>query len=297
ERRIGFPSGDIGKVSLSYDGLHRYCFTCNLISQDENTCPLLAPEERELKRKLRQENLENNERARFPIQGSQGFNSRNPLKRARSPTNGSHPSPSETTRYSELNREEKRRRSASSSYQPRETRVTDPRARDRKSSSRQENHYTHHGREVWSRLENPARKKELQGSQRGRTTKHSERNIFRKETSRPSNKPYAEWRPRSFSGEHRNRPGNYFSGEHRNRPGNYLAPRRMEDERLERSRATFDSQKTITNNRVSLESGEFFETHRSDFDAAMAEEERIRRLKGKAIATGPPSPTHKTPRP
>ncbi|KAL0651889.1 hypothetical protein Bca4012_094580 [Brassica carinata] len=283
ERRIGFPSGDIGKVLLSYDGLHRYCFTCNLISHDENTCPLLAPEERELKRKLRQENLENNERARFPIQGSQGFNSRNPLKRARSPTNGSHPSPSETTRYSELNREEKRRRSASSSYQPRETRVTDPRARDRKSSTRQENHYTHHGREVWSRLENPARKKELQGSQRGRTAKHSERNIFRKETSRPSNKPYAEWRPRSFSGEHRNR------------SGNYLAPRLTEDERMERSRATFDSQKTITDNRVSLESGEFFETHRSDFDAAMAEEERIRRLKGKAIATGPPSPTHKTP--
>ncbi|KAF2538020.1 hypothetical protein F2Q68_00019294, partial [Brassica cretica] len=256
---MGFPSGDIGKVSLSYDGLHRYCFTCNLISHDENTCPLLAPEERELKRKLRQENLENNEWARFPIQGSQGFNSRNPLKRARSPTNGRHPSPSETTRYSELNH--------------------------RKSSSRQENHYTHHGREVWSRLENPARKKELQGSLRGRTTKHSERNIFRKETSRPSHKPYAEWRPRSFSGEHRNR------------SGNYLAPRRTEDERMERSRATFDSQKTITDNRVSLESGEIFETHRSDFDAAMAEEERICHLKGKAIATGPPSPTHKTPRP
>ncbi|KAG2277883.1 hypothetical protein Bca52824_060438 [Brassica carinata] len=266
ERRIGFPSGDIGKVLLSYDGLHRYCFTCNLISHDENTCPLLAPEERELKRKLRQENLENNERARFPIQGSQGFNSRNPLKRARSPTNGSHPSPSVTTRYSKLNREEKRRRSASSSYQPRETRVTDPRARDRKSSSRHENHYTHHGREVWSRLENPPRKKELQGSQRGRTTKHSERNIFRKETS-----------------------------QHRNRSGNYLPPRRTEDERMERSRATFDSQKTITDNRVSLESGEFFETHRSDFDAAMAEEERISRLKSKVIATGPPSPTHKTP--
>ncbi|KAG2244921.1 hypothetical protein Bca52824_093244 [Brassica carinata] len=248
ESKIGFPSGDIGKVLLSYDGLHRYCFTCNLISHDENTCPLLAPEERELKRKLRQENLENNERARFPIQGSQ----------ARSPTNGRHPSPSETTRYSELNRGEKRRRSASSSYQPRETRVTDPRARDRKSSSRQENHYTHHGREVWSQ---DAPQNTLNGTS------------------------FAEWRPRSFSGEHKNR------------SGNYLAPRRTEDERMERSRATFDSQKTITDNRVSLESGEIFETHRSDFDAAMAEEERIRRLKGKATATGPPSPTHKTPRP
>ncbi|KAH0873705.1 hypothetical protein HID58_071067, partial [Brassica napus] len=103
ERRIGFPSGDIGKVTLTYDGLQRYCFTCNLISHDENTCPLLAPEERELKRKLRLENLENNERSRFPIQGSQGFTSRNPLKRAHSPTNGRHPSPSATSRYSELN--------------------------------------------------------------------------------------------------------------------------------------------------------------------------------------------------
>ncbi|KAF3521631.1 hypothetical protein F2Q69_00048808 [Brassica cretica] len=128
ERRIGFPSGDIGKVTLTYDGLQRYCFTCNLISHDENTCPLLAPEERELKRKLRLENLENNERSRFPIQGSQGFTSRNPLKRAHSPTNGRHPSPSATSRYSELNREEKRRRSVSSSYPPREARVTDPHA-------------------------------------------------------------------------------------------------------------------------------------------------------------------------
>ena len=66
---------------------------------------------------------------------------------------------------------------------------------------------------------------------------------------------------------------------------------------MERSRATFDSQKTITDNRVSLESGEIFETHRSEVDVAMAEEERTRRLKGKAIATGPPSPKHKTPRP
>ncbi|CAN6934321.1 unnamed protein product [Brassica oleracea] len=178
ERRIGFPSGDIGKVTLTYDGLQRYCFTCNLISHDENTCPLLAPEERELKRKLRLENLENNERSRFPIQGSQGFTSRNPLKRAHSPTNGRHPSPSATSRYSELNREEKRRRSVSSSYPP-----------HHKSSSRQENHYTQHGREVWSRLENPSKRTELQGSQRGRTPNHSERNTSRKETSRPSPKP------------------------------------------------------------------------------------------------------------
>ena len=210
EQRIGFPSGDIGKVTLTYDGLQRYCFTCNLISHDENTCPLLAPEERELKRKLRLENLENNERSRFPIQGSQGFTSRNPLKRARSPTNGRHPSPSATSRYSELNREEKRRRSASSSYQPREARVTDTHARDRKSSSRQENHYTQHGREVWSRLENPSRRKELQGSQRGRTPNHSERNTSRKETSRQSHKPSAEWQPRRFSGEHRNKTSNHL---------------------------------------------------------------------------------------
>ncbi|XP_013713374.1 uncharacterized protein At4g02000-like [Brassica napus] len=102
ERRIGFPNGDIGKVTLTYDGLHRYCFTCKLISHDENTCPLLTPEETEHKRKQRLDSHDNNDQSKLPIYGSQVFNSKNPLKRPRSPINGRHHSPSPTSRNREL---------------------------------------------------------------------------------------------------------------------------------------------------------------------------------------------------
>lgn len=81
ERRIGFPNGDIGKVTLTSEVLHRHCFTCNLISHDENTCPQLTPEEREYKRKQLLENQANNDQTRLPIHGSQNCNPRNQLKR------------------------------------------------------------------------------------------------------------------------------------------------------------------------------------------------------------------------
>lgn len=47
ERRVDFPNGDTGRVTLVYDGLHRYCFNCNFISHDENSCPMLSEQERE----------------------------------------------------------------------------------------------------------------------------------------------------------------------------------------------------------------------------------------------------------
>ncbi|KAG2294619.1 hypothetical protein Bca4012_004293 [Brassica carinata] len=55
ERRIEFPNGDIERVSFTYEGLHRYCFTCHMISPDENACPQVTPEEREHKRQQRAE--------------------------------------------------------------------------------------------------------------------------------------------------------------------------------------------------------------------------------------------------
>ncbi|KAJ0247177.1 hypothetical protein HA466_0166180 [Hirschfeldia incana] len=55
ERRIGFKNGDTAKISLSYTGLHRYCYTCRMISHDENTCPELTAEQREQKRLQRLE--------------------------------------------------------------------------------------------------------------------------------------------------------------------------------------------------------------------------------------------------
>ncbi|KAF2583196.1 hypothetical protein F2Q68_00004314 [Brassica cretica] len=61
----------------------------------------------------------------------------------------------------------------------------------------------------------------------------------------------------------------------------------------EKFRATYDSQKIISDNRVSLESGEIDTNRKNETATATPEEERIRRLKGKAIATGSPSPQDK----
>lgn len=50
ERKFEFPNGDIGKVSFLYVGLHRYCFTCKMISHDENSCMELTEEQRQQRR-------------------------------------------------------------------------------------------------------------------------------------------------------------------------------------------------------------------------------------------------------
>lgn len=80
ERRIGFKNGDTERISFDYAGLHRYCYTCKLISHDENTCPELTEEQREQKRRQR---LEAN------AQGTQreiGYDRRSYGKRQRSPS-------------------------------------------------------------------------------------------------------------------------------------------------------------------------------------------------------------------
>ncbi|CAN6917323.1 unnamed protein product [Brassica oleracea] len=50
EGAVGFPNGDTRKVTFLYVGLHRYCFTCKMISNDENSCPELTEAQREQKR-------------------------------------------------------------------------------------------------------------------------------------------------------------------------------------------------------------------------------------------------------
>lgn len=139
-------------------------------------------------------------------------------------------------------------------------------ARDRKSSSRQGNRQSHQGREVWSRLEISTRRED---AQRGRNYDRQSRNTHRKEAPRPNNNSTLEWRPRRNVEDSRNK-------SNINR-----APHQTEYDRTERSRATFDSQKTISDNRASLESGELAATRISEAAIANAEEERIRRLKGK----------------
>lgn len=53
ERKVGFDNGDIVKVSLRYEGLHRYCFSCKRISHKERTCPELSDLDRMRNKQLR----------------------------------------------------------------------------------------------------------------------------------------------------------------------------------------------------------------------------------------------------
>lgn len=55
ERKAGYANGDVINVSLAYEELHRFCFTCKMISHEEGTCPELTPEQREANRLARLE--------------------------------------------------------------------------------------------------------------------------------------------------------------------------------------------------------------------------------------------------
>lgn len=63
ERRAGYANGDVIKVSLVYEELHRFCFTCKRISHKEGTCPELSLEQRERNMIARLEQKEKEEKA------------------------------------------------------------------------------------------------------------------------------------------------------------------------------------------------------------------------------------------
>ncbi|KAL0677736.1 hypothetical protein Bca4012_005717 [Brassica carinata] len=252
ERIIGFPNGDIGKVSLLNDGLHRYCFTCKLISHDENTCPQLTPEEREIKRKHRAENHAINDNQRPLIQGTQGHNSGNSLKRPRSPIYGRHHSPQSFSKDDELYRNDKRRKNFPSK-DSKDTRGNGYQTRDHISSGRLDNRHSHSNKEVWSRLEIP---NEREHQQRGNRDHHHSQSNSRHRSlyQAPQHKKSStmEWRQRSCNDTKRARAPPSRDARH--------APYA----RSERSRVTYDSQRTISDNHVSLESGEMVVNRETD---------------------------------
>ncbi|CAH2060333.1 unnamed protein product [Thlaspi arvense] len=70
ERTAKFKNGDIIKVALRYEDLHRWCYTCKMISHEEGTCPELTEDQRERNRKARIEQKEREEltaREMFPL--------------------------------------------------------------------------------------------------------------------------------------------------------------------------------------------------------------------------------------
>lgn len=63
ERRAGFANGDVIRVTLSYENLHRHCFTCKRISHEEGTCPNLTDQQKEQNRIARIEKHDLEEKA------------------------------------------------------------------------------------------------------------------------------------------------------------------------------------------------------------------------------------------
>lgn len=50
EKKAISEDGEEVTVTLKFEKLHRYCFTCKMISHEERSCPLLTEEERYQKR-------------------------------------------------------------------------------------------------------------------------------------------------------------------------------------------------------------------------------------------------------
>ena len=63
ECKVGFDNGDVVKVTIKYEDLHRHCYTCKRITHEEGTCPNLSEVQREKNRLLRIEQKDQEERA------------------------------------------------------------------------------------------------------------------------------------------------------------------------------------------------------------------------------------------
>lgn len=267
ERRVGFPNGDVGRVTFEYDGLHRHCFNCNYISHDENSCPLLTEQERE-QRRLRRLEINTNGDKKLQIE----LPSKN-LKRPRSPPTNmegrlSFPAKSRREEW----RDDKRQRHVYSehrdhakSYQKGEKQSFDhpyPRSSGRNVSRRLD---------VWQRIEQTHKPLDS-----GSMPRHNSSSTYQgREGNRyisNSNQRQSEWRPRTYP-----------------HPGHEGEPRRSVVRSLEQtgiSDSVTDSQRTISERLNGLELGEI---------PCEKTEEQIeqRRLKGKAIVSATPTSKEK----
>lgn len=164
ERRLEFPNGDIGRVSFSYEGLFRYCYTCHMIFHDESTCPQLTPEERELKR---QQRLEQNVQGDLNLCRSRNEDRNANWKRSRSPSNGRHSPPvgrprnssSSNHSPSDYRREEKKQR-YSSDHENRDLRSSQ---KDVLNDLEAAKRIQPLNEDVWRRLELPPRRSSAYG--------------------------------------------------------------------------------------------------------------------------------------
>ncbi|CAA7059760.1 unnamed protein product [Microthlaspi erraticum] len=206
ERRVGFPNGDTGMASFTYEGLHRHCFTCKMLSHEEVSCPLLSPEEREQKKLLRAEQLRAQEEA------SSGYPHNKPrsalnLRERYFPDNGFlRPSP---PRSSGVNNPSRRWNEPSTHHEKssRRTGMYDDRLHSKRGDLRNEIQKSrdYKGKEVWQRLGKPPHRNHRESQSQNRFHPYQRDRDYPRRDYGEHNSHQA-WRPREAtrrSSDHR----------------------------------------------------------------------------------------------
>lgn len=307
ERRLEFSNGDIRRVTFAYDGLFRYCYTCHLISHDESTCPQLTPEERELKRQ---------QRAELNAQGEPPFDRARSddriVKRPSSLSNGRHSPLAGRQRttisnqsQNDYRRDDNRREDKRQKLSPdRDNRASRSNQREEGNDRDLSRRIQPRSEDIWRRIELPPRSSSAYGKITSSRDPHRESRHLQRNREPRRQVPYnrrqnqrhqdtRSWRPRSPL-----RPA-----PHSDAPYTDAAPTSSRAPRLEHndpardvpSRAASDSQRTISDQLGQLELGEI-RSNRPKSPTAETEEERIRRIKGKAHITDTPTSRDREPR-
>ncbi|CAA7027575.1 unnamed protein product [Microthlaspi erraticum] len=265
ERKVGYPNGDTGMVSLEYVGLHRYCFTCKLLSHEEGTCPQLTEKQKDLNRARR---LEENLAATEP-------------RSMRPPVMERILVPEKSENRYRMG-EYKRPQGNRSDYHSRDSR---PRGTFERGISPNRNDFSYRdrdlryhlkdsrdsrGKEVWKRLERPGRSGTA--TSKGRFLPYQRPRAEYRDHGRTRYEPRPEWRPRysrdSEVDNHFDTPTSRAPPMNRGRHGTIS-----------------DSQHTVTERHDSPH--EYTGTGKGLLivQSKKSEEERIRNLKGKAHVT------------
>ena len=276
ERRVGFPNGDVGKVSLEYEGLIRYCFACKRIDHDVYSCTECSQEERDQKiKELREQNelgLQAQQNRNLGLIHNRNNNLNN--KRPRSPSDdGLNKSPGRP-HYPGYARGEKRRKESpnyrSSRYHEDHrgfTKISDRRREDKHERIPSGN------TTVWNRLESHSKRRSVEAfasqyKNQDRVREYERNRGRAKYLSHHSRYSQQVWRPKSQVNESKSNNQNKSVG-----ASETPAPP---------SRALTDSQRTISEVRQGRGGRDTQGTgvmvvHRNEMS-----EERVRRIKGKA---------------
>ncbi|KAG5385904.1 hypothetical protein IGI04_037374, partial [Brassica rapa subsp. trilocularis] len=226
ECKVGFDNGDVVKVTIKYEDLHRHCYTCKRITHEEGTCPDLSEVQREKNRLLRIEQKDQEERAT-----KEAFST--PYRRNAEVYQS-------TTNHRDSRDRERRSDSSYQQYQRRERRYEERHGQETSHDLR--NRLTDRreaqSKDVWNRLDNSTRSELPRNRERYHPYHNSSRVESRgkyKDTGSSS-----EWRPKE---RQEMRTESYL---------NYANQKEKQVERFEnhsyRRRISPDSQRTISEN-------------------------------------------------